>query len=119
MGLGRKTGVSSTESKAFLLHLSQDKEPRGIIPLENLSIREVEDSKKPVSVLLLCPEWGNSWDYDLENLRLKAVTFTTSTISSDCPYFASLSASVPHADFEPRSRNCLTAVSTHSLVPVL
>lgn len=30
----------------------QDKEPRGIIPLENLSIREVEDSKKPVSV------WG-------------------------------------------------------------
>lgn len=27
----------------------QDKEPRGIIPLENLSIREVEDSKKPVS----------------------------------------------------------------------
>lgn len=28
----------------------QDKEPRGIIPLENLSIREVEDSKKPVSV---------------------------------------------------------------------
>lgn len=29
--------------------LPQDKEPRGIIPLENLSIREVEDSKKPVS----------------------------------------------------------------------
>lgn len=28
----------------------QDKEPRGIIPLENLSIREVEDSKKPVSI---------------------------------------------------------------------
>lgn len=26
----------------------QDKEPRGIIPLENLSIREVDDSKKPV-----------------------------------------------------------------------
>lgn len=26
----------------------QDKEPRGIIPLENLSIKEVED-KKPVS----------------------------------------------------------------------
>lgn len=31
----------------------QDKEPRGIIPLENLSIREVDDSKKPVSVLSL------------------------------------------------------------------
>lgn len=27
----------------------QDKEPRGIIPLENLSIREVEDPRKPVS----------------------------------------------------------------------
>ncbi|KAK1343591.1 hypothetical protein QTO34_016371 [Cnephaeus nilssonii] len=27
--------------------LSQDKEPRGIIPLENLSIREVEDPRKP------------------------------------------------------------------------
>lgn len=26
----------------------QDKEPRGIIPLENLSIREVEDPRKPV-----------------------------------------------------------------------
>lgn len=33
----------------------QDKEPRGIIPLENLSIREVEDSKKPVST---CGERG-------------------------------------------------------------
>lgn len=30
----------------------QDKEPRGIIPLENLSIREVDDSKKPVSYFL-------------------------------------------------------------------
>lgn len=28
--------------------LPQDKEPRGIIPLENLSIREVEDPRKPV-----------------------------------------------------------------------
>lgn len=27
----------------------QDKEPRGIIPLENLSIREVEEPRKPVS----------------------------------------------------------------------
>jgi hypothetical protein len=27
---------------------SQDKEPRGIIPLENLSIREVDDPRKPV-----------------------------------------------------------------------
>lgn len=45
--------------KPFSLHLSQDKEPRGIIPLENLSIREVEDSKKPVSVLLV-PRVGNT-----------------------------------------------------------
>lgn len=27
----------------------QDKEPRGIIPLENLSIREVDEPRKPVS----------------------------------------------------------------------
>lgn len=26
----------------------QDKEPRGIIPLENLSIREVDEPRKPV-----------------------------------------------------------------------
>lgn len=31
----------------------KDKEPRGIIPLENLSIREVDDSKKPVNHILL------------------------------------------------------------------
>lgn len=28
----------------------QDKEPRGIIPLENLSIREVDEPRKPVSI---------------------------------------------------------------------
>ena len=32
----------------------QDKEPRGIIPLENLSIREVEDPRKPVSRPSIC-----------------------------------------------------------------
>lgn len=34
----------------------QDKEPLGIIPLENLSVRKVDDPKKPVSVhcLALC-----------------------------------------------------------------
>lgn len=35
------------------MFLLQDKEPRGIIPLENLSIREVEEPRKPVSVALL------------------------------------------------------------------
>lgn len=34
-------------TKSFFMFV-QDKEPRGIIPLENLSIKEVED-KKPVS----------------------------------------------------------------------
>lgn len=38
----------------------QDKEPRGIIPLENLSIREVEDSKKPVSARGGSPGAGRS-----------------------------------------------------------
>jgi len=47
------------ESEAFLPAPVQDKEPRGIIPLENLSIREVEDSKKPVSVLLV-PRVGST-----------------------------------------------------------
>lgn len=36
-----------------LMFLLQDKEPRGIIPLENLSIREVEEPRKPVSVTSL------------------------------------------------------------------
>lgn len=34
----------------FLLILLQDKEPRGIIPLENLSVQKVDDPKKPVGV---------------------------------------------------------------------
>lgn len=51
------TTVSLSVSALFLLSVIdctlinivvQDKEPRGIIPLENLSIKEVED-KKPVS----------------------------------------------------------------------
>lgn len=36
----------------------QDKEPRGIIPLENLSVKEVED-KKPVSTALSAGESVN------------------------------------------------------------
>lgn len=48
--------------------LFQDKEPRGIIPLENLSIREVDDPRKPVRPSLypflpqrglLCPQAGS------------------------------------------------------------
>lgn len=44
------SAVRSPATKASSRAPPQDKEPRGIIPLENLSIREVEDSKKPVSV---------------------------------------------------------------------
>lgn len=40
--------LSSVCSTNLLFVFVQDKEPRGIIPLENLSIKEVED-KKPVS----------------------------------------------------------------------
>lgn len=49
----------------FKINLSfchQDKEPRGIIPLENLSIREVEDPRKPVSLLFF-------WISDDHNLN--------------------------------------------------
>lgn len=35
--------------KSCISSVLQDKEPRGIIPLENLSIREVEEPRKPVS----------------------------------------------------------------------
>lgn len=47
---GTRVGFGDVQpaAKAFAWP-HQDKEPRGIIPLENLSIREVEDSKKPVS----------------------------------------------------------------------
>jgi len=45
-GTGKGLEVSVMKTFAWP---HQDKEPRGIIPLENLSIREVEDSKKPVS----------------------------------------------------------------------
>lgn len=34
---------------SFIFPCLQDKEPLGIIPLENLSVRKVEDPKKPVS----------------------------------------------------------------------
>lgn len=44
MGFGGAQPVANAPALSL-----QDKEPRGIIPLENLSIREVEDSKKPVS----------------------------------------------------------------------
>ncbi|TWW53154.1 SEC7 and coiled-coil domain-containing protein 1 [Takifugu flavidus] len=36
-----------TDNCLYYFEYTTDKEPRGIIPLENLSIREVEDSKKP------------------------------------------------------------------------
>uniref|UniRef100_A0A3B3SSW0 Cytohesin 1 n=1 Tax=Paramormyrops kingsleyae TaxID=1676925 RepID=A0A3B3SSW0_9TELE len=42
-----------TDNCLYYFEYTTDKEPRGIIPLENLSIREVEDSKKPVSHHLL------------------------------------------------------------------
>lgn len=46
---------SEAEAEAGRVLSPQDKEPRGIIPLENLSIREVEDPRKSVSCLLLPP----------------------------------------------------------------
>nr|XP_025034909.1 cytohesin-2 [Pelodiscus sinensis] len=37
-----------TDNCLYYFEYTTDKEPRGIIPLENLSIREVEDPRKPV-----------------------------------------------------------------------
>ncbi|XP_005397950.1 PREDICTED: cytohesin-3 [Chinchilla lanigera] len=36
-----------TDNCLYYFEYTTDKEPRGIIPLENLSIREVEDPRKP------------------------------------------------------------------------
>ncbi|XP_033118471.1 cytohesin-1-like isoform X2 [Anneissia japonica] len=36
-----------TDNCLYYFEFTQDKEPRGIIPLENLDVREVEDPKKP------------------------------------------------------------------------
>lgn len=47
------TWYISTSPHATHPSLLQDKEPRGIIPLENLSIREVEEPRKPVSAASL------------------------------------------------------------------
>ncbi|KAK7879471.1 hypothetical protein WMY93_033820 [Mugilogobius chulae] len=45
-----------TDNCLYYFEYTTDKEPRGIIPLENLSIREVEDSKKPNCFELFIPE---------------------------------------------------------------
>ncbi|KFW67461.1 Cytohesin-1, partial [Pygoscelis adeliae] len=54
---GTRVGFGGVQhgAKAFAWP-HQDKEPRGIIPLENLSIREVEDSKKPNCFELYIPD---------------------------------------------------------------
>lgn len=36
-----------------MVFISQDREPRGIIPLENLEVREVQDSKRKVALSLI------------------------------------------------------------------
>lgn len=62
---GPAVRIGRSESCSLLF---QDKEPRGIIPLENLSIREVDDPRKPVRPSLypflpqrglLCPQAGS------------------------------------------------------------
>ncbi|KAJ0015671.1 hypothetical protein NQD34_013961 [Periophthalmus magnuspinnatus] len=45
-----------TDNCLYYFEYTTDKEPRGIIPLENLSIREVEDGKKPNCFELFIPE---------------------------------------------------------------
>uniref|UniRef100_A0A8C6UL26 Cytohesin 1b n=1 Tax=Neogobius melanostomus TaxID=47308 RepID=A0A8C6UL26_9GOBI len=45
-----------TDNCLYYFEYTTDKEPRGIIPLENLSIREVDDSKKPNCFELFIPE---------------------------------------------------------------
>ncbi|XP_035261595.1 cytohesin-1-like isoform X2 [Anguilla anguilla] len=45
-----------TDNCLYYFEYTTDKEPRGIIPLENLSIRQVEDSKKPHCFELFIPD---------------------------------------------------------------
>ncbi|KAF7708078.1 hypothetical protein HF521_017135 [Silurus meridionalis] len=44
-----------TDNCLYYFEYTTDKEPRGIIPLENLSIREVEDPRKPNCFELYIP----------------------------------------------------------------
>ncbi|XP_009322815.1 PREDICTED: cytohesin-1 [Pygoscelis adeliae] len=55
-GQGRSWAVGVQHGAKAFAWPHQDKEPRGIIPLENLSIREVEDSKKPNCFELYIPD---------------------------------------------------------------
>lgn len=59
----------------------QDKEPLGIIPLENLSVRKVDDPKKPVSLhcLVLCQSrlLGGQWEERVHALRKAEVAWGT------------------------------------------
>ncbi|XP_062475015.1 cytohesin-2 isoform X2 [Pezoporus occidentalis] len=43
-----------TDNCLYYFEYTTDKEPRGIIPLENLSIREVEDPRKPGQLIKAC-----------------------------------------------------------------
>ncbi|XP_039261022.1 cytohesin-1-like [Styela clava] len=47
-----------TDNCFYYFELPQDREPKGIIPLENLQIREVGDQKKPHCFELYLPEQG-------------------------------------------------------------
>ena len=58
--------------KIIMVHVIslQDREPRGIIPLENLQVREVQDSRRKVFHLYLerkyvrrTVAWENSWHF--------------------------------------------------------
>lgn len=48
LSIGKQSGVRTSDSmSANTRSLFQDKEPRGIIPLENVQVREVQDKTRP------------------------------------------------------------------------
>lgn len=49
-----------TDNCLYYFEYTQDREPKGIIPLENLQIREVTDAKKPHCFELYLPEHGST-----------------------------------------------------------
>ncbi|MGH0132248.1 UNVERIFIED_CONTAM: hypothetical protein FKN15_049485 [Acipenser sinensis] len=123
-----------TDNCLYYFEYTTDKEPRGIIPLENLSIREVEDSKKPNCFELYIPDnkdqvikackteadgrvvEGNHTFYRISAANteekdewIKCIKLqsccTAMRLTADAGYFPrSLLGS--HCKNEPQSRNC-------------
>ncbi|RXN23990.1 cytohesin-1 isoform X1 [Labeo rohita] len=76
-----------TDNCLYYFEYTTDKEPRGIIPLENLSIREVDDSKKPVSFLSLFHLCVLTLSYFVVSGRVKTWKRRWFILTDNCLYY--------------------------------